>query len=136
MPNAIRLAPGVVNTELAIASDGPAAMPAASCWSVLPLDDGNWAGVGSAAACTASRMPFSEGTLRTGSAGVSEDWLPPPQAATSTARGAASDATTRDISEARLVGACWIRRERLDHRPGVEGLLVALPVDEECGRCH
>ena len=46
MPKAIRVGLGVVKTELAIASDGPAAIPSASSCSVLPLLDGKSASSG------------------------------------------------------------------------------------------
>src|SRR3954451_20757770 len=99
MPNAIRVGSPEVKIELAIASDGPACMPSASCWSVLPEDTGNSVLSAIEASLTLSRMPASLGTLRIGSGGVSVFLSPPPQAATSRARQAAIDATTRYIAK-------------------------------------
>src|SRR3954470_1549477 len=98
MPNAIRVAPGVVKIELAIASDGPGAIPLASCWSVLPCGAGNSVLLAAEASLTRSRMPFSLGTLRTGS-GDAASWLPPPQAVANRASEAAIDATTRYMAK-------------------------------------
>src|SRR3954452_8727519 len=99
MPNATRVAPGVVNTELAIASDGPETMPFARSWSDLPSAAGKAAGVGVEAPRAESWIPPSFGTLRTGSVGVGEAFLlPPPQPASRT-RTETSGAITRYMAE-------------------------------------
>src|SRR4051794_33213030 len=130
----MRVGRGVVKTELAIASEGPETIPAASCWSVLPLGDGKSDFVGVDAARTASWMPLSLGTLATGSDGATSLLLPPPHPARispRTARRATIGVAVRNMGEARLVADYAIRRERLDHGTGVEGVRVALAVDEE-----
>ena len=77
IPNAIRLSPGVVKTELASASCGPAAILSASSCSVAPSAAGNSAAAGSDAFLTLSRTPFSLGTFWTASDGVVGFFLPP-----------------------------------------------------------
>src|SRR3954447_21384142 len=88
-PNAMRLAP-VVNTELAIASDGPAVMVLASCSSDLPPGDGKSVFAGPEALCTLARMPFSLGTLPTGSPELPFDPPHPARIAASRTRLVAS----------------------------------------------
>ena len=105
MPNAIRLLPGVVKTELARASCGPAAIVSASSCSVLPLLGGNEASSGVDASLTDVRIPDSSGTFSTGSRGDSVFLSPPPQATTKRDRTTVSRTEKRNIGRARVVGA-------------------------------
>ena len=95
IPNAIRLSPGVVNTELASASVGPGGHRVGELLQRLARQlAGKSVSVGFDALCTDSRMPFSFGTLPTGSFGASLS--EPPQAATSRAEGSGDQRERRE----------------------------------------